>query len=301
MKFEQLLTETRNPDSARIDLLSTREMLEVINAADRSVADAVHAELARIAQAVDGIAERMEQGGRLFYAGAGTSGRLGVLDASECPPTFSVDPGLVVGLMAGGDHALRNSIEGAEDDAQQGAEDLKQHGLRRGDALVGIAASGRTPYVLGGLAYANHLGALTIGLSCVPGSEVECRAKIAITPAVGPEVITGSTRMRAGTATKLVLNMLSTGAMIKTGMVYGNLMVNVQPSNEKLKDRATRIIAAATGVGEAQAAALLDRAGTVKAAIVMQKLRLTREQALQRLDAAHGRLRTALGEDLAIG
>jgi N-acetylmuramic acid 6-phosphate etherase len=300
MKFEQLLTETRHPDSAHIDQLSTREMLEVINTADRSVADAVHAELARIAEAVDGIAERMDRGGRLFYTGAGTSGRLGVLDASECPPTFSVDPGLVVGLMAGGDHALRNSIEGAEDDAQQGAEDLKERGLRRGDALVGIAASGRTPYVLGGLAYANHLGALTIGLSCVPGSEVECRAKIAITPAVGPEVITGSTRMRAGTATKLVLNMLSTGAMIKTGMVYGNLMVNVQPSNEKLKDRAIRIIAAATGVDEEEAAALLDRGGTVKVAIVMQKLGMTREQALQKLEAAHGRLRTALGEDLAI-
>jgi N-acetylmuramic acid 6-phosphate etherase len=300
MKFEQLLTETRHPDSAHIDQLSTREMLEVINTADRSVADAVHAELARIAEAVDGIAERMDRGGRLFYTGAGTSGRLGVLDASECPPTFSVDPGLVVGLMAGGDQALRNSIEGAEDDAQQGAEDLKERGLRRGDALVGIAASGRTPYVLGGLAYANHLGALTIGLSCVPGSEVECRAKIAITPAVGPEVITGSTRMRAGTATKLVLNMLSTGAMIKTGMVYGNLMVNVQPSNEKLKDRAIRIIAAATGVDEEEAAALLDRGGTVKVAIVMQKLGMTREQALQKLEAAHGRLRTALGEDLAI-
>ncbi len=250
MKFEHLLTETRHPDSTHIDQLSTREMLEVINAADRSVADAVHAELGRIAQAVDGIAERLQQGGRLFYTGAGTSGRLGVLDASECPPTFNVDPGLVVGLIAGGDYALRHSIEGAEDDAKQGAEDLKAHGLKAGDILVGIAASGRTPYVLGGMAYANHLGALTVGLSCVPGSEVECRAKIAITPAVGPEVITGSTRMRAGTATKLVLNMLSTGAMIRTGLVYGNLMVNVQPTNEKLKDRAIRIIAAATGVDE---------------------------------------------------
>jgi N-acetylmuramic acid 6-phosphate etherase len=295
MKFEQLLTETRHPDTANIDQLSTREMLEVINAADRSVADAVHAELARIAQAVDGIAERMEQGGRLFYMGAGTSGRLGVLDASECPPTFNVDPGLVVGLMAGGDHALRNSVEGAEDDAGQGAEDLKIHSLAAGDALVGIAASGRTPYVLGGMLYANQLGALTIGLSCVPGSEVECRAKIAITPAVGPEVITGSTRMRAGTATKLVLNMLSTGAMIRTGMVYGNLMVNVQPTNEKLRNRAIRIIAAAIGVDEVEAEALLDKAGTVRVAIVMQKLGIKREQALERLDSAQGRLRIVLG------
>ena len=296
MKFEQLLTEARHPDTARIDQLSTREMLEVINAADRSVADTVHAELPRIAQAVDGIAERLGRGGRLFYMGAGTSGRLGVLDASECPPTFNVDPGLVVGLIAGGDHALRHSIEGAEDDARQGAEDLKAHGLEAGDTLVGIAASGRTPYVVGGMLYANQLGALTIGLSCVPGSEVECRATIAITPAVGPEVITGSTRMRAGTATKLVLNMLSTGAMIRTGMVYGNLMVNVQPTNEKLRNRAIRIIAAATGVDEGQAEALLDASGAVRLAIVMQKLGIGREQAAQRLDAAHGRLRAALAD-----
>jgi N-acetylmuramic acid 6-phosphate etherase len=296
MKLEHLLTETRHPDTAKIDQLSTLEMLEVINAADRSVADAVHAELPRIAQAVDGIADRMEKGGRLFYSGAGTSGRLAVLDASECPPTFNVDPGLVVGLIAGGDYALRHSIEGAEDDPQLGEEDLKKHHLTAGDTLVGIAASGRTPYVLGGMAYANQLGALTVGLSCVPGSEVERQAKIAITPAVGPEVVTGSTRLRAGTATKLVLNMLSTGAMIRTGMVYGNLMVNVQPSNVKLKDRAIRIIAAATEVDEDQAATLLTQAGTVRVAIVMQKLSISREQAIQRLDAAHGRLRVVLGD-----
>ena len=295
-KFEHLLTETRHPDTAHIDQLSTRDMLQVINAADRAVADAVHAELARIAQAVDGIVERMEKGGRLFYTGAGTSGRLGVLDASECPPTFNVDPGLVVGLIAGGDYALRHSIEGAEDDPAQGAQDLKDHGLTAEDTLVGIAASGRTPYVLGGMAYANQLSALTVGLSCVPGSQVECQARIAITPAVGPEVITGSTRMRAGTATKLVLNMLSTGAMIRMGMVYGNLMVNVQPTNVKLKDRATRIIAAATGVDEERAAELLATAGTVRVAIVMQKLGVPRDEALRRLDSVHGRLRAALGE-----
>ena len=294
MKFEHLLTETRHPDSGRIDQLSTREMLEVINAADRTVADAVHAELDRIAQAVDGVTERLEQGGRLFYMGAGTSGRLGVLDASECPPTFNVEPGLVVGLIAGGDRALRQSIEGAEDDPEQGVKDLKEHGLHAGDTVVGIAASGRTPYVLGGIAYGNQQGALTIGLSCVPGSEVERRARIAITPAVGPEVITGSTRMRAGTATKLVLNMLSTGAMIRTGMVYGNLMVNVQPTNEKLRNRAIRIIAAATGVDEPEAEALLERAGAVRVAIVMQQLGIRREQAVQRLEAARGRLRVVL-------
>src|SRR3984893_13952669 len=268
MKFEHLLTETRHPDTARIDQLSTREMLEVINAADRSVADAVHAELDRIAQAVDGIAERMEKGGRLFYTGAGTSGRLGVLDASECPPTFNVDPSLVVGLIAGGDYALRHSIEGAEDDAEQGVEDLKGAGFTAGDTLVGIAASGRTPYVLGGMAYANRLGALTVGFRCVPRCEVERGAKIAITPAVGPEVITGSTRLRAGTATKLVLNMLSTGAMIRLGMVYSNLMVNVQPTNEKLADRAERIVVELSGLPRQQAAALFREAGSIKAALL---------------------------------
>ena len=298
MKLEHLLTEARHPDTAHIDQLSTREMLEVINAADRSVADAVHAELTRIALAVDEIATRFGKGGHLFYIGAGTSGRLGVLDASECPPTFNVDPGLVVGLIAGGDIALRNSIEGAEDDAEQGAEDLKDNGLEAGDAVVGIAASGRTPYVLGGMAYANQLGALTIGLSCVPGSEVERQAKIAITPAVGPEVITGSTRLRAGTATKLVLNMLSTGAMIRTGMVYGNLMVNVQPTNEKLKDRATRIIAAATGVDEARAAKLLSETCSVRVAIAMQMLGISRAEAVERLRASHQNLRVALEEPL---
>ncbi|HTZ58744.1 MAG TPA: N-acetylmuramic acid 6-phosphate etherase [Acidobacteriaceae bacterium] len=295
-KFEHLLTETRHPDTANIDRLSTREMLEVINAADRTIADSVHAELSRIAQAVDGIAERLEKGGRLFYNGAGTSGRLGVLDASECPPTFNVDPSMVVGLIAGGDYALRHSIEGAEDDAEQGAADLKAHGFTEGDTLVGIAASGRTPYVLGGMTYANQLGALTVGLSCVPGSEVERRAQIAITPAVGPEVVTGSTRLRAGTATKLVLNMLSTGAMIRIGMVYGNLMVNVQPTNEKLKDRAERIIAAASGVDQGRASELLVKAGTVRAAIVMQKLGIGREEAERRLAAAGGKLRLVLGE-----
>src|SRR5271156_5071056 len=242
MKFEHLLTEARHPDTARIDQLSTREMLEVINAADRSVADAVHAELARIAQAVDGIAERLEQGGRLFYIGAGTSGRLGVLDASECPPTFGVSPQLVQGIIAGGDTALRTSIEGAEDDASLGVADLQRAGFTRKDALVGIAASGRTPYVLGVIAHARSLGALTVGLSCVPGSELSSAAEIAITPATGAEVLTGSTRMKAGTATKLVLNMLSTAVMVRAGYVYGNLMVNVQTTNAKLVDRAARIV-----------------------------------------------------------
>lgn len=290
----RLLTEQRNRETEEIDRLPTVEMLQAINRADSTVADAVHAEIGNIARAVDGIADRLRQGGRLFYQGAGTSGRLGVLDASECPPTFGVGPELVIGLIAGGDHALRHSVEAAEDDPQRGAQDLRQHEFRSLDALVGIAASGRTPYVLGGLAYARSLRALTIGLSCVPGSEVAEAAEIPITPAVGPEVITGSTRMRAGTATKLVLNMLSTGAMIRLGMVYGNLMVNVVPSNEKLIARGRRIIAEITGVDENRAGALLDEGGSVRVAILMEKLQVGRREAERRLEAAEDSLRGAL-------
>jgi N-acetylmuramic acid 6-phosphate etherase len=295
-KFEQLLTEARNPESESIDQLPTLEMLEVINAADRSVPEAVHAELRQIALAVDAIASHLRQGGRLFYQGAGTSGRLGVLDASECPPTFNVDSGKVVGVIAGGERALRSSVELAEDDPQQGARDLEARDFQVKDVLVGIAASGRTPYVLGGVEYADSLGALTIGISCVPQSDLARCVKIAITPAVGPEVITGSTRMRAGTATKLVLNMLSTGVMVRLGLVYGNLMVNVQPTNEKLKDRATRIIAAATQVSESEAAKLLEQAGAVRVAIVMQKRGVDRGEAVRLLELADGQLRVALGE-----
>lgn len=290
----RLLTEQRNRETEEIDRLPTIEMLEAINRADRAVADAVHREIADIARAVDGIADRLRQGGRLIYQGAGTSGRLGVLDASECAPTFGVDPGLVVGLIAGGNHALQNSVEAAEDDPGEGVRDLQQHQFRSSDVLVGIAASGRTPYVLGGLRYARSLGGLTVGISCVPGSEVAQAAEIPITPAVGPEVITGSTRMRAGTATKLVLNMLSTGAMIRLGMVYGNLMVNVVPSNDKLRARGRRIIAAITGIDEEAAGLLLDEAGSVRCAILMQKLEIGRSEAERRLEAASGSLRQAL-------
>lgn len=301
MQREQLAalaTEARNSASENIDELSTVEMLRVVNAADAEVAAAVAAEMPNIARAVDAITERLARGGRLFYIGAGTSGRLGVLDASECPPTFSVPPTLVQGIIAGGDGALRNSSEKSEDDPAQGAADLRAAGFAAQDTaqdtLVGIAASGRTPYVLGAMRWAKEIGALTIGLSCVPGSRVSQEAEIAITPATGPEVLTGSTRMKAGTATKLVLNMLSTGSMIKSGYVYGNLMVNVQPTNAKLVDRAERIISAATGCDAATAAALLKDAGSVKAAIVMRKLGISREQAEEKLAVAHGRLRDAL-------
>jgi N-acetylmuramic acid 6-phosphate etherase len=289
-----LATEARNPASEHIDRLSTSQMLQLINDEDARVPAAVAAELPHVAAAVDAIAARFDLGGRLFYIGAGTSGRLGVLDASECPPTFSVPPTLFQGIIAGGDSALRTSSEAAEDSPSQGATDLVAAGFSPTDALVGIAASGRTPYVLGAIAHARSLGALTIGLSCVPNSPLSQVADIPITPATGPEVLTGSTRMKAGTATKLVLNMLSTGVMIKTGAVFGNLMVNLQPTNGKLVDRAQRIIMAATGVDLPTAAQLLTEAGTVKTAITMQKLAVDRPTAEARLTKAHGNLQAAL-------
>jgi N-acetylmuramic acid 6-phosphate etherase len=298
MNLATLLTESRNPLTEHIDELPTLDMLRLINNEDAKVAAAVAAELPKIAKAVDEIAHRFQHNGRLFYIGAGTSGRLGVLDASECPPTFSVPPTLVQGLIAGGDSALRKSSESSEDFPHQGAADLAAHSFKKEDTVVGIAASGRTPYVLGALAHAKKLGALTIALTCVPGSPIAAAADIAITPLTGPEVLTGSTRMKAGTATKLVLNMLSTGVMIKTGAVYGNLMVNVQPTNAKLVDRAQRIIMAATGLEglEAQptAAKLLQESGSVKTAIVMQKLSVDRPTAEAKLAAHNGNLSTLL-------
>ncbi len=292
--FANLPTEAPNPASERLDELPTIEMLRVIQAADREAVEAVERELPRIADAVDAIAARIEAGGRIFYLGAGTSGRLGVLDASECPPTYNTPPELVQGIIAGGDAALRSSIEPAEDDPALGARDLEGHGFRASDVLVGIAASGRTPYVLGGMEYARGLSALTIALTCVPGSPLAQAAEMTIVPATGPEVVTGSTRMKAGTATKLVVNMLSTGVLVRLGYVYGNLMVNVQPTNTKLADRAARIVAAITGLGYEEAAELLARAESVKTAVVMQKLGLSREDSEKRLGTVHGRLREAL-------
>jgi N-acetylmuramic acid 6-phosphate etherase len=294
MNLATLPTESRNPASEHIDQLPTLDMLRIINEEDATVAAAVAVELPNIAKAVDAIAARFEQGGRLFYIGAGTSGRLGVLDASECPPTFSVPPTLVQGLMAGGDEALRKSSEATEDIPEQGAADLAATGFTQQDTLVGIAASGRTPYVIGAMQHAKSLGALTISLTCVPNSQMAAIADITIAPVTGPEILTGSTRLKAGTATKLVLNMLSTGVMIKTGAVYGNLMVNVQPTNAKLVDRAQRIIAAATGADQPTAAKLLEQSGSVKAAIVMYKLCLTPLAAKVKLEATKGRLAEAL-------
>jgi N-acetylmuramic acid 6-phosphate etherase len=297
-----LSTEARNPASERLDELPTLEMLALINAEDAKVAGAVQAELGNVARAVDAIADRFMRGGRLFYIGAGTSGRLGVLDASECPPTFSVSADLVQGLIAGGDSALRVSSEHSEDSRDEGARDLAAAGFGadgKPDTLVGIAASGRTPYVLGAMEYAKSLGALTVGLSCVPGSAVATAAEIAITPATGAEVLTGSTRMKAGTATKMVLNMLSTGVMVRTGATFGNLMVNMRPTNAKLVDRAERIIAAAVGCAGETAARLLAESGNdVKVAIVMGRMGVGREVAMEQLAKAGGVLADALAKNV---
>ncbi len=293
--LDRLATEQRNPASEKIDTLPVAEALRIINAEDRKVAEAVEREIPKITQAVETIVARLENGGRLFYIGAGTSGRLGVLDASECPPTYSVPPEMVQGIIAGGERALTRSSEAKEDDAALGVRDLETRGFTGADVLVGIAASGRTPYVLGAIAHARALGAATIGISCTPDSELSRAAEIAIEPQPGPEVVTGSTRMKAGTATKLVLNMLSTASMIRLGHVFGNLMVNVQPTNVKLRERAIRIVADASGMSRERAAEFLDSSnGTVKVAILMARLGIGREDAERRLRAARGRVAEAL-------
>ncbi len=294
-RFDSLLTEQTNPASAAIDAVSTEEMLRIINAEDRKVAEAVGREIPAIARAVDAIVAALENGGRLFYIGAGTSGRLGVLDASECPPTFSVPPDLVQGIIAGGEPALSRATEASEDDPASGARDLLARGFTARDVLIALAASGRTPYALGAAAEARRLGATTIGISCTPESELARTVEIPITPLPGPEVVAGSTRLKAGTAQKLVLNMLSTGAFIRLGYVYGNLMVNVQPTNTKLRDRARRIIANAADVSYERAGELLEEAGNrVRTAIVMAKTGLDRTAAEQRLAAVGGRISRAL-------
>lgn len=293
----KLSTEQRNPNTAEIDRVSTLDMVRLINEEDKKVALAVEQVLPEIAQAVDLIADQIKRGGRLFYIGAGTSGRLGILDASECPPTYGVDFGLVVGLIAGGDGAIRKAVEGAEDRPELGASDLKAHNFNAQDVLVGLAASGRTPYVIGGLAYANSLGAHTIAIACTPNSEIGRLAEIAIEPLPGPEVVTGSTRMKAGTAQKLVLNMLSTGAMIKIGKVYGNLMVDVQASNQKLVERCKRIVCEATGIERCRAEELLTLTNyDVKLAILIQQTGLTIEAATQLLQHAEGYLQRAIDQ-----
>src|ERR1035441_1855782 len=282
--LEKLLTEQTNPASASIDTLSTESVLRIINAEDRKVAGAVEREIPAIARAVDAIVAAFERGGGLFYIGAGTSGRLGVLDASEIPPTFSAPASMVQGIIAGGDAALSHATETTEDDPAIGVRDLRARGFTANDVLVGIAASGRTPYVLGAVAEACRVGALTVGICCTPDAELSRAVDFAIAPLVGPEIVAGSTRMKAGTAQKLVLNMLSTGTFIRLGYVYGNLMVNVQPKNEKLVDRARRIVTQAAGVTYERAGELMAESGnSVRVAILMGKTGVGREAAERRL------------------
>lgn len=293
--LENLLTEQPNPASEGIEALPTEEVLRVINAEDQKVAEAVRLQIPNIARAVDAVVDALRRGGRLFYIGAGSSGRLGVLDAAECPPTFNVPAELVQGVIAGGERALARATEASEDDPAMGSRDLAEGGFTPRDVLVGIAASGRTPYVLGAVAQAQRLGATTIGISCTPNSELSRAVDIPIEPLPGPEIIAGSTRMKAGTATKLVLNMLSSATMIRLGHVFGNLMVNVQPKNRKLIDRARRIIARAAGVDSERAAELLEQSGgSVKVAILMARLGISREEAEARLNACEGRISEVL-------
>lgn len=293
--LDHLLTEQVNPNSIDIDTRPALEIVGILNQEDRKVAAAVETTLPQIARAVDAVVRALQAGGRLFYIGAGTSGRLGVLDAVECPPTFGVSPELVQGIIAGGEAALARATEATEDDPESGKSDLLARGFASGDVLVGIAASGRTPYVLGAVGAARKMGAVTVGISCTQDSELARLVDFPITPLTGAEVIAGSTRLKAGTATKMVLNTISTAAMIRLGYVYGNLMVNVQPRNAKLRARALRIIAGACGVSPERAAELLAQSGqSVKTAIVMGLLGLDRLAAEARLAEATGSVSLAL-------
>ncbi|XEG67643.1 N-acetylmuramic acid 6-phosphate etherase [Edwardsiella tarda] len=295
INLNQMVTESRNPASAAIDTLSTLAMLRVINAEDQRVAPAVEVTLPQVAELVDKVVEAFAQGGRLIYCGAGTSGRLGILDASECPPTYGTPAQQVVGLIAGGHPAILAAVENAEDDRDQGAQDLRDLHFTARDVLVGIAASGRTPYVLGAMAYAKQQGATVAAIVCNPGSEMSLAADIAIEPVVGAEVVTGSSRMKAGTAQKLVLNMITTGAMIRSGKVYGNLMVDVAATNAKLLQRQVNIVMAATECDLHQAEAALNACDRhCKTAILMLLSGVSAEEASAMLARHHGFIRQAL-------
>lgn len=295
VELQKIATEQRNPNTMNIDTLSTLDMVKLINREDHRVADAVGEVTDKIAQAVDVIAEKLAAGGRLIYCGAGTSGRLGILDAVECPPTYSTDPETVQALMAGGYGAIFKAVEGAEDSKELGIQDMQNIHFGSKDVLVGIAASGRTPYVRGCMEYAKQLGAPTIAVTCCPGSELDQFADIGIAPAPGPEVVTGSTRMKSGTAQKMVLNMLSTGAMIKLGKVYGNLMVDVKPSNEKLIRRCVTIVCSAAECTEAEATKALEACDyRPKVAIVMVLRGVNADTACAMLQKAEGRIAKVL-------
>lgn len=295
VELQKIATEQRNPNTMNIDTLSTLDMVKLINREDHRVADAVGEVTDKIAQAVDVIAEKLAAGGRLIYCGAGTSGRLGILDAVECPPTYSTDPETVQALMAGGYGAIFKAVEGAEDSKELGVQDMQNIHFCQKDVLVGIAASGRTPYVRGCMEYAKQMGAPTISVTCCPGSELDQFADIGIAPAPGPEVVTGSTRMKSGTAQKMVLNMLSTGAMIKLGKVYGNLMVDVKPSNEKLIRRCVTIVCSAAECTEAEATKALEACDyRPKVAIVMVLRGVDADTACAMLQKAEGRIAKVL-------
>ena len=293
--LDKLTTESRNKNTMNIDKVSTLEMVTMINSEDKKVAEAVEKELPKVAEAIDKIVERIKKGGRLIYIGAGTSGRLGILDASECPPTFGVSEELVQGIIAGGMEAIFRAKEGAEDSKELAVKNLKEKYLTENDTVVGLAASGRTPYVIGGLEYANSIGALTISVTCNANSEVSKASQISIAPIVGEEVITGSTRLKSGTAQKLILNMLSTGSMIKLGKVYGNLMVDVKCTNEKLIERAKNIVVETTGVSKNEASAMLSQNNfDVKLTIFMILSGLGQKEAKQILEDNNGYIAKAL-------
>ena len=294
----RLLTEQRNPVSINMDRMSTEEILRLINSQDKLVPLAVEREIPYIMRAVEMIVESFRKGGRLLYFGAGTSGRLGVVDASECPPTFGTDPKIVVGVIAGGHPAMFKSQEGAEDNPAQARKDVDAHGVTALDTVCGIAASRRTPYVVAAVTRARELGAKTIYITTNPRSEFDINVDVAICPEVGPEVLMGSTRMKSGTAQKLVLNMLTTTAMIRLGKVYENMMVDLQLTNQKLVERSKRIIMMATGVDYDRAGEVLEQAkGHVKSAIVMIKANVSLDEAQKRIEAANGFVRGAIGED----
>ena len=293
-----LTTEAQNPSSLDIDTLSSSDIVRLINAEDAVVATAVRSALPQIADAVDAIAAAIAGGGRLFYVGAGTSGRLGILDAVECVPTFGTPPHLVQGIIAGGATAVTQAVEGAEDDWEQARHDLAERGLTSADIVCGIAASGRTPYVVAALQFAGEHGARTIAIACNHASAIAEQAEISISVELGAEVIAGSTRMKAGTAQKMILNMLSTGTMIRLGKVYGNLMIDVRVTNRKLAERAVRLVQQLTGVDDATARQLLAQSNNnVKAAVVMQRLGLDCETALRRLNDTAGQLRSVIDRD----
>ncbi|MBG9586682.1 N-acetylmuramic acid 6-phosphate etherase [Cytobacillus firmus] len=297
MNITKLNTEQRNPKTMEIDLMTTEEIITIINQEDTIVPNAIAREIPHIVKVVDEITESFKKGGRLIYVGAGTSGRLGIIDASECPPTYGTDPEMVVGIIAGGKEAMTEAVEGAEDDSEQGRQDVADIQLSDKDVLVGIAASGRTPYTIGALQYGNEVGAVTVSVACTKDSEMGKISKYTIAPITGPEVVTGSTRMKAGTAQKLVLNMLTTASMIKLGKVYGNLMVDVQMTNEKLFKRAENIVKMATGASDEEArAALNEQNYHTKAAILQILTGLKGEEAAELLKKHNGYLREAAAD-----